>query len=197
MSSTTENQPITAAPALPQAPAATNFRLPGPTQVPPEVAAAGSWPMVNHRGPEFAAIVKRVSEQLQYFFQTTNEVLAFPGSGSAGWEATIANHFSAGDQVAVISIGNFGDRFAMVAKAFGLKVEKIDFEWGAAAEPAVVEERLRAIANVRGVFITHNETSTGVTNDLAALTPGHSRRRARCAHRRRCRQLAGLRRSAD
>jgi len=156
--------------ALPQAPAVTNFRLPGPTPVPPEVAAAGSWPMVNHRGPEFAAIITRVTERLQHFFKTQNNVLVFPGSGSAGWEASIANLFSAGDQVAIVSIGNFGDRFAIVANAFGLQVEKIDFAWGQAADPAVVAERIRGIKNLRGVFFTHNETSTGVTNDIVALS---------------------------
>ena len=155
--------------ALPQAPLATNFRLPGPTVVPPEVAAAGAWPMVNHRGPEFVAITNRVMANLQHFFQTEEPILVFPGSGSAGWEAAIANCFSAGDAVAVISIGNFGDRFALVAKAFGLQVTKIDFPWGQGADPAVVAEQLRTLPGLRGVMVTHNETSTGVTNDLPAL----------------------------
>jgi aspartate aminotransferase-like enzyme len=170
MSSTLENQATPAAPALPTPPTPTNFRLPGPTQVPPEVAAAGAWPMINHRSPEFNAIVDRVTTGLKYFFQTENDVLCFPGSGSSGWEATVANCFSPGDQVAVISIGNFGERFALVARAFGLAVEMIEFEWGQAADPDVVAHRLRALPNVRGVFVTHNETSTGVMNDLAALS---------------------------
>ncbi len=156
--------------ALPGAPAPSNFRLPGPTPVPPAVAAAGSWPMINHRGAEFAVIVRRVSERLQHFFQTSNDVLCFPGSGSAGWEASIANLFSPGDRVAAISVGNFGDRFATVATAFGLRVEKIAFEWGQAADPTVVADRLGGIADLRGVLLTHNETSTGVTNDAAALS---------------------------
>lgn len=168
MSATAQEPQSTSLP-LPQAPQATNFRLPGPTVVPPEVAAAGSWPMVNHRGPEFAAIIARVLANLQHFFQTEQPVLVFPGSGSAGWEASIANCFSAGDPVAVISIGNFGDRFALVANAFGLKVTKIDVPWGQAADPQVVAERLHALPGLRGVLLTHNETSTGVTNDLPAL----------------------------
>lgn len=154
---------------LPSAPAATNFRLPGPTPVPPAVAAAGSWPMINHRSPEFADLIGRVTTNLQHFFQTSNTLLCFPGSGSAGWEATIANLFSPGDPVAIITIGNFGDRFALVARAFGLAVTLIEFPWGQAADPQVVAERLRAMPDVRGVFVTHNETSTGVTNDLTAL----------------------------
>lgn len=167
--STTLPHETPAATALPQAPAALNLRLPGPTPVPAEVAAAGSWPMINHRGPEFLAIIERTTTNLQHFFQTSHDVLAFPGSGSAGWEASVANLFSPGDQVAIITIGNFGERYALVANAFGLKVEKIAFEWGQAADPAVVAERLRAIPNLRGILVTHNETSTGVTNDLPAL----------------------------
>ncbi len=169
--STTAHEPqfSPASVELPQAPVATNFRIPGPTQVPPEVAVAGSWPMVNHRGPEFTAIMERVDANLHYFFQTEHNILCFPGSGSAGWEATIANCFSAGDSVAVISIGNFGERFALVASAFGLKVNKISFEWGQAADPEVVATQLRALPDLRGVLLTHNETSTGVMNDLPAL----------------------------
>jgi aspartate aminotransferase-like enzyme len=155
--------------ALPQAPAAVNLRLPGPTPVPPEVAAAGAWPMINHRGPEFEAIIARVTANLRHFFQTEHDILVFPGSGSAGWEASIVNLFSPGDAVAVIAIGNFGERFALVANAFGLNVTKITFEWGQAADPAIVAEKLRAIPDLRGVLFTHNETSTGVTNDLPAL----------------------------
>ncbi len=167
--STTSPETTPVATALPQAPTPSNLRVPGPTPVPAEVAAAGAWPMMNHRGPEFAAMVGRVTEHLRYFFQTTSDPLVFPGSGSAGWEASIANLFSVGDEVAVISIGNFGERFALVASAFGLQVTKIAFEWGQAADPAIVAEKLRALPNLRGIMVTHNETSTGVTNDLPAL----------------------------
>jgi aspartate aminotransferase-like enzyme len=169
MSTTLPSQSPAAQSALPQAPEPLNLRLPGPTPVPPEVAAAGAWPVINHRGPEFLQIIERVTGNLQHFFQTAHDVVVFPGSGSAGWEASVANLFSPGDQVAVISIGNFGERFSLVANAFGLKVEKIAFEWGQAADPEVVGEKLRAISDLRAILVTHNETSTGVTNDLAAL----------------------------
>ncbi len=162
--------PKTNAVSLPQAPQATNFRLPGPTPVPPQVAAAGAWPMMNHRSPEFTQILRRVTGNLQHFFQTEQPVLCFPGSGSAGWEVSIANFFSPADTVAVISIGNFGDRYALAAQSFGLNVTKIDFPWGQAADPAVVAEKISQIANLRGVFFTHNETSTSVANDVAALS---------------------------
>jgi aspartate aminotransferase-like enzyme len=126
--------------------------------------------MINHRGPEFAAILHRVTARLQYFFQTTSPVLTFPSSGTGGQEASIANLFSPGDHVIAISIGNFGERLATVASSFGLQVSKIDFPWGQAADPERVAAQLKASAPYKGVLVTHNETSTGVTNDLETLS---------------------------
>ncbi len=146
-----------------------NLRIPGPTPVPKEVLAEMSRPMINHRGPEFAAILRRVTARLQYFFQTASPVLTFSASGTGAMEATIANLFSPGDHVVVITIGVFGNRFVKIAEAFGLQVTRIEFPWGQAADPAVVEARLKSIAPYRGVLMTHNETSTGVTNDMETL----------------------------
>lgn len=148
---------------------AQNLRVPGPTPIPPEVMAAQAAPMINHRGPEFSAIMKRVTPRLQYFFQTTAPVLTYPASGTGGQESAIVNVFSPGDHVVAITIGNFGDRLAKIADAYGLQVSRIAFPWGQAADPAVVEARLQELAPYGGVLVTHNETSTGVTNDLQAL----------------------------
>jgi aspartate aminotransferase-like enzyme len=126
--------------------------------------------MINHRGPEFAAILRRVTTRLQYFFQTASSVLTFPASGTGGMESAIANLFSPGDHVIAISIGNFGNRFAKIAEMFGLQVTRIEFPWGEAATPEIVEERLKTAAPYKGVLMTHNETSTGVTNDVQTLT---------------------------
>lgn len=147
-----------------------NLRVPGPTPVPERILAEMARPMINHRGPEFAAILRRVTARLQYFFQTTSPVLTFPASGTGGQEAAVANLFSTGDHVVAISIGNFGDRLATIARKFGLNVTKIDFPWGQAADPAVVAEKLKSSAPYKGVLVTHNETSTGVTNDIEALS---------------------------
>lgn len=146
-----------------------NLRIPGPTPVPPEILEEMTNPVINHRGPEFAAILERVTLRLQYFFQTASPVLTYASSGTGGQESAIANVFSPGDRVLAISIGVFGNRFATIAEGFGLQVERIDFEWGQAADLAVVEERLRAAAPFKGVLMTHNETSTGVTNDVEQL----------------------------
>jgi aspartate aminotransferase-like enzyme len=146
-----------------------NLRVPGPTPLPPEVLAAQAQPMVNHRGPEFAAIVKRVTLRLQYFFQTTAPVMTFAASGTGGQEAAIVNLFSPGDHVVSIIIGNFGNRLAKIATVYGLNVTRIEFPWGEAADPELVATRLKEIPPFKGVLITHNETSTGVTNNIEAL----------------------------
>ena len=146
-----------------------NLRIPGPTPIPPAVAEAMARPMINHRGPEFAAMVARITTQLQHFFQTTQPVLGFPSSGSGAMEAAIVNSFSPGDAVLSVTCGAFGNRLAKIAETFGLRVTRHEVEWGRAAEPAAVAEAMRAIPNLRGVLLTHNETSTGVTNDIQAL----------------------------
>ena len=147
-----------------------NLRIPGPTTVPPVILAEMARPMINHRGPEFAAIMRRVTARLQYFFQTSSPVLTYPASGTGGQESTIANLFSPGDHVVVITIGSFGNRLANIADAYGLQVSRIEFPWGQAADPDIVETRLKTLKPFRGVLMTHNETSTGVMNDVQTLT---------------------------
>src|SRR5579885_1586705 len=154
---------------IPMEPLEQNLRIPGPTPVPPEVAAAIARPVINHRGPEFAAILERVTVQLQQFFQTSQPVLGFPSSGSGMMEAAIVNCFSPGDEVLAVTIGVFGNRLAKIAEIFGLRVTRLEVPWGQAADPQAVIAQLDTLPNVRGVLLTHNETSTGVTNDIQAL----------------------------
>ncbi len=146
-----------------------NLRIPGPTPVPAEILNQLTQPLINHRGPEFAAILQRVTKRLQYFFQTTSPVLTFSASGTGGQEAAVANLFSPGEHVVAITIGSFGNRQATIAERYGLDVTRIEFPWGEAADTATVETRLKSLAPYRAVLMTHNETSTGVTNDLEAL----------------------------
>jgi aspartate aminotransferase-like enzyme len=146
-----------------------NLRIPGPAPIPPEVATAIARPMINHRGPEFAELLQRVTAQLQHFFQTGQLVLGFPSAGTGAMESAIVNCFSPGDEVLSISIGVFGNRLAKIAELFGLKVSHVEQEWGFAADIEAVGSQLEQMSNLRGVLITHNETSTGVTNDLRAL----------------------------
>lgn len=147
-----------------------NLRVPGPTAIPPEIMAAQAQQMINHRGPEFSAIMKRVTKRLQYFFQTESPVLTYPASGTGGQECAIVNLFSPGDHIVVITIGSFGNRLAKIADAYGLTVTRIEFPWGEAADLATVESHLKDLPPYRAVLMTHNETSTGVTNDVQALS---------------------------
>ena len=150
-----------------------HLRIPGPTPLPDAVRSAGAWQMVNHRGPEFAALMGRVGPALQRAFRTSNDILLVGASGTGGLEAAVVNHLSPGDPVLAVTIGAFGDRFAKIARQYGADVTTLAVEWGRAAEPAAVAE---AIGRMRdegrppvAVLLTHNETSTGVTNPIGSL----------------------------
>ena len=146
------------------------LRVPGPTPCPEEVLKAMGRQMVDHRGPEFAQTLNNVTEKLKKFFQTKNDVFLLSGSGTGGLEAAAVNTMSPGDKVLSVSIGVFGDRFADISKQFGADVTPLNFEWGQAADPDAVAKALKADPAIKTVLVTHNETSTGVTNDLAAIS---------------------------
>ena len=146
-----------------------NLRTPGPTPLPPEVRQALARDMVDHRGPEFGEVVAEVTANLEDLFGTRNDVLIFTGSGTGGLEASVANLFSPGESVMVVSIGYFGERYDRIARAFGVETVRVGFEPGEAADPAVVARALESYPEATSVLVTHNETSTGVTNDLQAI----------------------------
>ena len=146
-----------------------NLRIPGPTPCPPETLQELSRQMINHRGPEFAALQARIMERLKRFFRTDNEVYVYTTSGTGVMEAAIVNTLSPGDHVLAVSIGEFGERFAKIAEAYGAQVRRLDFEPGTAAQPEVIAEAVREDPEIKAVLVTHNETSTGVTNDLDAI----------------------------
>jgi len=143
-----------------------NLRIPGPTPVPPRVLEASARPMINHRGREFVSILERVTKRLKEFFLTQNDLFILTTSGTGAMETTVVNTLSPGDRVLVISIGAFGDRFANIAEAYGAVVSRLDYEWGKAADPEDVRRALAADPAIKAVLVTHNETSTGVTNPL-------------------------------
>ena len=146
------------------------LRIPGPTPIPDEILNVLSRQMINHRGPEFAELIRRMTAILKEIFQTKGDVLILTGSGTGGMEAAIVNTLSPGDKVLVVSNGFFGERFADIAEGFGAQVERLRFEWGSAADPEAVRQALAKDPGVKAVLATHNETSTGVTNDLAAIS---------------------------
>lgn len=144
---------------------------PGPTMVPPSVLETMGRQLIHHRTKEFRNIFKELNENLKYIFQTQSNVLTLSSSGTGALESAIVNLFSAGDKVIAISIGVFGDRFAKIAEVFGLKVDKISVEWGKAVEPEIIRQKLEEdkAGQIKAVIVTHNETSTGVTNDIEAI----------------------------
>jgi aspartate aminotransferase-like enzyme len=146
-----------------------NLRIPGPTPVPDDILAAVARPMINHRGGEFAGIVERCAAALKSFFLTQQDVMMLSCSGTGGLEAAVVNVLSPGDRVLGVSIGAFGDRFATIAETYGAQVVPLSYEWGQAASADDVRKALADDREIKAVLVTHNETSTGVTNPLRAI----------------------------
>ncbi len=149
-----------------------NLRIPGPTFVPQAVLAASARPLINHRGPEFAALLAALTRALQDFLRTEHDVLLLSASGSGGLEAAVANTLSSGDRALVFSNGAFGERFAAICKAYGVDARRVDVPYGRAVEPDLVRDELakeKGKDAAKAVLITHNETSTGVLNPLKEI----------------------------
>ena len=148
------------------------LQIPGPTLVPDRVVRAMAQPIIDHRGPRFEALVRDCLDGLKKIFQTERgHVVLYPGSGTGAWEATIVNTLSPGDRVLACVNGHFATGFARTAAAFGAECERLELPYGAAVSAGAVEERLGADPGheIRAVLVVHNETSTGVTSDVAAI----------------------------
>jgi len=145
-----------------------NLRIPGPTSLPPSVREAGARQMINHRGPEFAAMLSRIRDGMRPYFGTSGDIAVLSCAGTGGLEAAVVNVLSPGDRVLGVSIGAFGDRFAKIAEVYGADVDRMSAEWGHAARADELRERLRG-GTYRAVLLTHNETSTGVMNPIPEL----------------------------
>jgi aspartate aminotransferase-like enzyme len=146
--------------------------IPGPVTCAPDVLEAMGRPMIDHRGPEFAELLARIAHGMQPIFGTSGEVLVLGCSGTGGLEAAVASAFSPGQKVLSAPVGVFGGRLAAIARTYGLEVEMLDSPLGAAVDPGALAARLRADTKreIAGILLTHNETSTGVQNDMAALS---------------------------
>jgi aspartate aminotransferase-like enzyme len=142
---------------------------PGPTPIPPEVAAQSALPIIHHRTHEFGEVFDKVSEGLKYVYRTKNDVMILTASGSGAMESAVANLVSAGDKVIVASSGSFGERWIKINQAFGANVVAVKEEWGKPVDPQKVKDALKANPDAKAVFCQHTETSTGVVNDLKAL----------------------------
>ncbi|MDP3263338.1 MAG: aminotransferase class V-fold PLP-dependent enzyme [Tabrizicola sp.] len=146
--------------------------IPGPTTVPEDVRMAMNVAMQDQRGPEFGALTLGILADLRRVFRTTTgQVMLFPGSGTGAWEAAITNTLNPGDRVLMARHGQFSALWAEMATRLGLVVDVIDVAWGAGVPVSEFMRRLAADrkGEIKAVFVTHNETATGVTSDVAAV----------------------------
>src|SRR5574341_2678493 len=148
---------------------------PGPTPVPAEVLLAMAQPMIHHRTPQYDVLFSEVRAGLKKLFQTETEVLPLACSGTGAMEAAVVNTLSAGDTVAVVRAGKFGDRWAEIAKAYRLEVIDLRADFGHSVPAERVAATLDANPRVKAVLTQHSESSTGVLHDVrgyAAVTRG-------------------------
>ena len=150
-----------------------NLRIPGPTVVPQAVLAASARPMINHRGPEFAALLAALTRALQEFLRTQGDVFTLTSSGSGAMEAAVANTLSRGDKALIFINGAFGEKFWNICKAYGVDARRIDVQPGRAIDPDLVRDELakeKGKDAAKAVLLQHNETSTGVLNPLKDIS---------------------------
>jgi serine---pyruvate transaminase len=141
---------------------------PGPTPVPPEVLAASAEPIVHHRGADFRDVYASTLSRLKDVFRTSADVLLFTASGTGAMESAPANLCAAGDRVAVVVHGSFGERWVAICKQHGLDVHAIEYEWGERPDPEEVGSAARE-SGAGFVFCQQSDTSTGVVSDVRAI----------------------------
>ncbi|HEY4026408.1 MAG TPA: aminotransferase class V-fold PLP-dependent enzyme [Candidatus Dormibacteraeota bacterium] len=143
------------------------MQIPGPTNVPDRVLRAMDRAVIDHRGPELPEVTWEVVANLRRVFGTEEGRIAlWAGSGTGAWEATVVNTLDPGDRVLAFNNGIFAEKFAEVARTFGADVDLVEMRWGDAVSPELVSSKLKGHA---AVLLVHNETSTGVTTDVAAI----------------------------
>lgn len=157
-------------------PAGRHFlQIPGPSPVPDRILRAMSYPTIDHRGPEFGALGRKVLADIKKIFKTEQPVIIYPASGTGAWEAALTNTLSLGDTVLMFETGHFATLWKKMAEALGLKPEFLGLPgiegWRRGVQADMIEARLRADSAhaIKAVCVVHNETSTGVTSDIAAV----------------------------
>jgi len=153
------------------------LQIPGPTNVPDRILRAMDRPTIDHRGPEFAELTLEVLSGLKGIFKTEQPVVMYPASGSGAWEAALVNTLSPGDRVLMVETGHFATLWSNLAKRFALEVELIPGDWRSGVDRWQVEQTLSADKGhaIKAVCIVHNETSTGVTSNIAAVREAMNR----------------------
>lgn len=147
----------------------TILRIPGPSPIPPSVQRAMNQTMIGHRGKETSQMLKHIAPGLKQIFGTEQEVAIIAGSGTAGLETAVVNVVKPGDEVLVVVTGAFGDRFTKICGAYNIKTHVLNVEWGKALDPEEVKAYVAEHPEVKVVFSTYCETSTGVLNPIDRL----------------------------
>jgi len=147
------------------------LQIPGPTPVPDRILRAMDMPTIDHRGPDFQKLGKRVLEGIKTVFRTAGPVIIYPASGTGAWEAALVNVLSTGDRVLMFETGHFATLWKNMALKLGLEPEFIASDWRTGADPAAIEARLREDKQhaIKAVCVVHNETSTGCVSPIAAI----------------------------
>ena len=147
------------------------LQIPGPTNVPDRILRAMDRPVIDHRGPEFAALTHEILEGLRPVFKTSGQVVIFPSSGTGAAEAALVNTLLPGDRVLIFETGHFSQVWRGIAERLGLDVDYVSGTWRRGASETELETRLAADSKhtIKAVVVVHNETSTGVTSRVGAL----------------------------
>jgi alanine-glyoxylate transaminase / serine-glyoxylate transaminase / serine-pyruvate transaminase len=147
------------------------LQIPGPTNVPDRVLRAMDRPVIDHRSAEFAKLSSEVLEEVRVVFQTAGPVVIYPASGTGAWEAAIVNTLSPGDRVLLFETGHFSQLWRQVIERFGVTVEYVPGDWRSGAKATELESRLSSDREhaIKAVLVVHNETSTGVTSNIADI----------------------------
>jgi alanine-glyoxylate transaminase/serine-glyoxylate transaminase/serine-pyruvate transaminase len=147
------------------------LQIPGPTPVPDRILRAMDMPTIDHRGPEFQRLGRRVLDGLKTVFRTAGPVVIYPSSGTGAWEAALSNALSPGDRVLMVETGHFASLWRNMALKLGLHPEFITSDWRTGADPAAIEASLRADTAhaIKAVCVVHNETSTGCVTHIDAV----------------------------
>ncbi|MBU6142821.1 MAG: aminotransferase class V-fold PLP-dependent enzyme [Betaproteobacteria bacterium] len=147
------------------------LQIPGPSNVPDRVLRAIDFPTIDHRGPEFQQLGLRVLEAIKPIFGTANPVIIYPASGTGAWEAALVNTLNAGDHVLMVETGHFATLWKKLAEKLGLKPEFISGDWRHGVDCGLLESRLKEDhgRSIKAVCVVHNETSTGVLSNIAAV----------------------------
>ena len=145
------------------------LQIPGPSPVPDRILRAIDMPVIDHRGPGFAALGHRVLTGMQGIFQTKQPVIIYPSSGTGAWEAALVNTLRQGDKLLMVETGHFAFLWQQLAEKLGLNPSLIETDWRRGADPDVIEAALRADTShsIKALCVVHNETSTGCTSRIA------------------------------